>query len=117
MNYSIYNEMAADTADTIRSNERRAFDKSIALLKLGQTQGHGSREGVEALLFTNRLWCRLLDDLADDGNSLPDSLKASLISIGIWVLRQTEDIRRGSSSDFVGLIEVSELIRKGLEAR
>lgn len=117
MYQSIYSEMVADTTDTIRSNERQAFSKSIDLLRLAQKQGRGSRQSVEALLFTNRLWCFLLDDLADGGNSLPDSLKASLISIGIWVLRRTEDIRLGKVDDFSALIEVSETISKGLGTR
>ena len=117
MYHSIYDEMVADTTDTIRANERQAFGKSIELLRLAQERGRGSRESVEALLFTNRLWCLLLDDLADDGNGFPDSLKAGLISIGIWVLRRTEDIRTGKIEDFSALIEVSESIWKGLETR
>lgn len=117
MYHSIYNEMVADTTGTIRANERLALGKSIDLMRLAQEQGRGSRESVEALLFTNRLWCLLLDDLADDGNGLPDSLKAGLISIGIWVLRRTEDIRTGKADDFLALIEVSESIRMGLETR
>ncbi len=117
MYHSIYSEMAADTTDTIRANERLAFGKCIDLLRLAQQRGRGSRESVEALLFTNRLWCLLLDDLADDGNGFPDSLKAELISIGIWVLRRTEDVRSGKIEDFSALIEVSDSIRKGLEMR
>lgn len=109
-----YRAMLEDTTEQIRANERRAFDKAIALLKSAQAAGHGSRESVEALLFVNRLWVVLLEDLADTDNGLPDSLKASLISIGIWVLRRTEEIRQGGTQDFTALIEVSESIRKGL---
>jgi flagellar protein FlaF len=114
---SSYNEMAAAAGNTIRANERLAFDKSIDLLRLARERGRGSRESVEALLFTSRLWCILLDDLADEGNGFPDSLKAELISIGIWILRRTEDVRSGKIEDFSALIEVSESIRKGLESR
>jgi flagellar biosynthesis activator protein FlaF len=117
MYQSIYNEMVADTTDAIRLNERRAFDRSIELLVAANGKEHGTRESIEALLFTNRLWSILLEDLADDGNGLPDSLKANLISIGIWVLRRTEEIRLGTSRDYTALIEVSESIRKGLEKR
>jgi flagellar biosynthesis activator protein FlaF len=114
---SIYNEMLADTTDTIRNSERLAFDRSIELLVAARKSGNGTRESVDALHFTTKLWTVLLEDLADDGNSLPDSLKAGLISIGIWVLRRTEDIRLGKSQDFAALIEVSESIRRGLERR
>lgn len=114
MYQSLYSEMVADTTANIRENERLAFERSISLLKAAQTEGRGSRQSVEALLFTNRLWSLLLEDLAGDGNGLPDSLKASLISIGIWILRRTEDIRQGKTDDFTALIEVSESIHKGL---
>lgn len=114
MYHVLYSEMAADTAASIRENERLAFERSITLLKAAQAGGRGSRQSVEALLFTNRLWSLLLEDLALEENGLPDSLKASLISIGIWILRRTEDIRQGKIDDFLALIEVSESIHKGL---
>lgn len=114
MYQSVYAEMAADTTASIRENERLAFERSISLLKAAQAEGRDSRMSIEALLFTNRLWSVLLEDLADEGNGLPDDLKASLISIGIWVLRRTEDIRQGRTGDFAALIDVSESIHKGL---
>lgn len=109
-----YRAMLDDTTERIRENERRAFDTSIELLKAAQKAGRGTRESVEALLYVNRLWTILLEDLADSGNGLPDSLKASLISIGIWMLKRTEEIRQGETEDFSALIEISENIRKGL---
>ena len=115
MYQSLYSEMAAETADHIRANERAAFERSIHLLELAKARGRGSRESVEALLFANRLWSVLLEDLAADGNDLPDTLKASLISIGIWILRRAEDIRQGRSEDFSSLIDVSRTIKNGLE--
>jgi flagellar protein FlaF len=111
---STYIAMLEDTTEQIRDNERRAFDTAISKLRLAQQAGRGTRESVEALLYVNRLWTILLEDLADQGNGLPDSLKASLISIGIWMLRRAEDIRQGRVDDFSALIEVSETIRKGL---
>lgn len=117
MYQSLYSEMVADATDAVRQSERLAFDRSIELLRAANGKGYGTRESIDAMLFTNRLWSVLLEDLADDGNGLPDSLKASLISIGIWVLRRTEEIQRGTSQDYTALIEFSESIRKGLERR
>lgn len=111
---STYMEMLEEKTEQIRENERRAFDTAIELLKRAQRSGRGSRDSVEALLFLNRLWAVLLEDLADQGNGLPETLRASLISIGIWVLRRSEDIRQGQVDDFSALIEVSETIRNGL---
>lgn len=109
-----YRAMLADTTEQIRDNEKRAFDRAIALLKSARLAGRGTRESAEALLFVNRLWTVLLEDLAGSGNGLPDSLKASLISIGIWVLGRTEEIRQGREEDFSALIEILETIRKGM---
>ena len=109
-----YMAMLEDTTEQIRENERRAFDTSIAMLRQAQKAGRGTRDSLEALLFVNRLWTVLLEDLADHGNGLPEALRASLISIGIWVLRRSEDIRQGNVQDFSALIEVSETIRNGL---
>jgi flagellar protein FlaF len=70
---------------------------------------------VEALHFTNRVWTALLEDLSSDENALPKELRANLISIGLWLLRETEDIRQGRSNNFDGLIEVSQIIRDGIQ--
>ena len=113
---SIYQQMTAETTANIRDNERRAFERSIELLKLARAAGRGSRESVDALLFVSRLWSILMEDLAHSGNGLPDVLKASLISIGIWVLTRSEDIRQGKSDDFSALIEVSQTVCGGLAA-
>jgi flagellar biosynthesis activator protein FlaF len=114
---SSYGEMMADATAIIRDNERLAFERSIELLKTARGKGRGSHESVEALVFANRLWSVLLSDLADADNAYPDTLKASLISIGIWILRQTEEIRQGRVDDFTSLIEVSETISRGLKQR
>jgi flagellar biosynthesis activator protein FlaF len=114
MYQSLYSEMAAETTARIRDNERQAFERSITLLKDAQSKGRGSRESVEALLFLSRLWSILLEDLVHPENGLPEELRASLISIGIWMLRRAEEIRLGKLGDFEALIEVSESICHGL---
>ena len=111
---SLYNEMAGDTSAGNRERERLAFVRSIELLEAANRSGPSSRDAIDALYFVNRLWAALLEDLASGGNDLPESLKASLISIGIWVLRRVEDIRMGKSTDFSALIDVTRTISGGL---
>lgn len=111
---SAYSEVADGSASQFRESERLAFTRAIDLMKAAQQPGCGPRGATEALHFVERLWVVLMEDLADDGNGLPASLKASLISIGIWVLRRVEDMRHGKSNDFTSLIEVSETIHSGL---
>jgi len=58
----------------------------------------------------------LIEDLAKPENDLPEQLRADLISIGLWVIREAEEIRLEKSTNFKGIIEVSENIRDGLAA-
>jgi flagellar biosynthesis activator protein FlaF len=115
MYQALYSEMAAETTQSIRENERLAFERSVELLLLAQAKGRGSIESVKALLFASQLWGILMEDLAHPDNALPDALKASIISIGIWMLRRAEDIRQGRSADFASMIEVSKMIGSGLK--
>ena len=48
-------------------------------------------------------------------NDLPQALRADLISIGLWVMREAEQIRLEKSTNFKGIIEVSATIRDGLQ--
>jgi len=41
-------------------------------------------------------------------------MRANLISIGIWMLREAEAISNGKSQNFAGLIEISNVIAEGL---
>jgi len=77
--------------------------------------GTDSMESVEALHFLNRVWASLMEDLGSPENALPKELRANLISIGLWLMREAEDIRQGRSDNFDGLIEVSQIIRNGIQ--
>lgn len=94
--------------------ERMAFDHAIELLQAAEAKGAGSREAVEAIFFLTRLWNLLLEDLASDKNGLPRELRASLISIGLWVLREAQRLRQEMKGSFGALIEVNTAIRNGL---
>ena len=60
-------------------------------------------------------WTSFVEDLGSDENELPQELRANLISIGLWLLREAEEIRQGRSENFEGLIEVSQIIRDGIQ--
>ena len=66
-------------------------------------------------LFRNRLlWNALADACGARGNKLPDELRASIISIGLWVDRYTSEVAAGRDS-IDALIEVNRSIAEGLE--
>lgn len=109
-----YEETLIDSGSRQRENERLALEQSISLLKSAQAAGPRSREAVEAIVFLNRLWSFFLEDLAKSENGLPDDVRAKLISIGIWVLKEAEAISNGKSGNFAALIDISTVIAEGL---
>ena len=109
-----YADIQEDAVMDARSRERELMARSIGLLDKARQTKANSVEAVEATHFTRRLWTALVDDLAQPDNELPPELRANLISIGIWVLKEVERIRQGESEDFEGIIEISEMIMKGI---
>lgn len=110
-----YDEIVGDSGASQRDAEKRSFELSIDLLRKAEAKGPGSREAIEAILAVNRLWSYLLEDLIKPNNALSASLRAGLISVGIWVLREAEAISDGTSQNWRGIIEVSETIAEGLQ--
>ena len=55
-----------------------------------------------------------VEDLADPGNMMPQALRAQIISIGIWILKELERVRAGEVGSFTDVIVVSKAIRDGL---
>jgi flagellar protein FlaF len=110
-----YNEVIEDSRQTIRARERQAMDRVIVMLRTAQEKGPGSRERVEALFYLRRLWMIFLDDLNDPNNELPEQLRAGIISIGIWMMKEIDRVRGGATNDLTPMIEINALIRDGLK--
>jgi flagellar protein FlaF len=109
-----YADIQTDSVADARDRERQLLNRSIALLNEAQQAGTDSLKAIEALHFTNRLWTTFVEDLGNAENALPKELRANLISIGLWLLREAEEVRQGRSENFEGLIEVSQIIRDGI---
>jgi flagellar protein FlaF len=110
-----YAEVLEDAPQASRERERQALEHCIGLLRAADERGPQSREATEALLFLRRLWTTLIEDLASPENDLPQALRADLISIGLWVMREADDIRLEKSTSFKDLIEVCAAISEGLK--
>lgn len=109
-----YNEVLDESPKQAREQERTALERSIALLQEAEQKGLQTREAVEAIFFVRKLWGIFIEDLAKPENGLPPKLRADLVSVGLWVMRETEEIRQGRSTNFKGLIDVSRIISEGL---
>lgn len=109
-----YAELLEETPALARARERAALERAIELLQIAEAKGPRSHEEVEALQYLNRLWAILIEDLANPDNDLPRTLRANLISIGIWVLREADRIRAEEAGSYSSIIEVMGSIAKGL---
>jgi len=109
-----YAEILEDSSDECREREKVAFDRAIDLLKVAAAKGAQSSESSDALSFVQRLWSILIDDLLNPENGLPEPLRAELISIGLWIMKESDLIRRGQSENLAALIDINTMIRNGL---
>ncbi|MFT6090875.1 flagellar biosynthesis regulator FlaF [Sulfitobacter sp.] len=70
--------------------------------------------GLRDSLYENqRFWAALRHDLADPENAMPPALKASLISLALWVDRETSGLMAGKGT-VAGLVVINTNIVAGL---
>jgi len=114
----MYSLSYAETMDEIcsddRANEVTALNIVLSKLEQAHIAGMNSPELVDALFYTRRLWMFFTDNLADDANALPPEMRANLLSIGIWVIKEIERIRQDEVSSVEDLIQINTMIRDGL---
>jgi flagellar biosynthesis activator protein FlaF len=110
-----YAEVQTDSVADAKDRERQLLSRSIDLLVDARDKGTKSIEATRAIYFLNRVWTTFVEDLGSEDNELPQELRANLISIGLWLLREAEEVRQGRSDNFEGLIEVSQIIRDGIQ--
>jgi len=109
-----YNSIVEESSRAMRAQEARALDRVIAQLREADSYGPRSRAGIQALYQLRTLWTVFLDDLNGPENALPTPLRARLLSIGIWVIKEIERLRTGESTEFAPIIEINQIIRDGL---
>ena len=109
-----YAEALEDDQTAARRLEAQVLGRAAELLQIAAAAPRGSRAGIEALHFTRQLWMSLVNELVAPDNALPAELKASLVSIGIWILKEAEAIRLGASQNYAGIADICGIIRDGL---
>jgi flagellar protein FlaF len=108
-------QTAQNLYDDPRQTEYRIFADVTRALLDAERQGNRTPGYFEAVHWNRRLWTTLQADLASEGNQLPDDLKARLISLAIFVDKQSSKALRGQAS-LNTLIEVNRNIMEGLAA-
>jgi flagellar protein FlaF len=110
-----YAEIMQDAVADAKERERQVLDRSIVLLTTAMQKQKYTRESIEALFYTRRVWVAFIEDLKNPENQLDVALRANLISIAIWILKECDRIRRRKSTNYQGIIDVTTIIRDGLK--
>ena len=105
---------ASTQAESPRETEYRLFAQvTLALMEAAKADPNDLGTRVDALDWNRRVWTVLADDCANPDNGLPAPLRASIISLAMWVSRHTSAVIR-RHEDFEPLIQVNRLIMQGL---
>jgi len=111
---SIYGKVIRDTENP-REIERRVFEQVTAALEDAEYPGVPFTARIAALHRNRELWLTLTCDLASEDNPLPMSLRARIISLGIWVFGETQRVMR-NATPLADLIAINRTIMRGLAA-
>jgi flagellar biosynthesis activator protein FlaF len=103
-------------AESPRETEYRLFAQVTGALLRAKEQALSGAELVDALDWNRRLWSTLSTDCSLPGNNLPDSLRAQIISLSLWVSRYSSDVA-ARKADIDALIDVNKAIMEGLAMR
>jgi flagellar protein FlaF len=114
MTWDAYDVVAEDSGSEARARERHVLSVGIDRLERLRNGLAGSEDSIESLLYVRRLWTTFIEDLGHPENGLPDRLRAELISIGLWVIKEADRLREERSNDVAQLIEINRLIRDAL---
>jgi flagellar biosynthesis activator protein FlaF len=99
--------------ETPRSTEYRLFAQVTRAMI--NSKGQPIPRRTEALDWNRRMWLTLQGDLADSRNQLPPRLKATLISLAIFVNKHTRKVMEGKAS-IDALIDINRNVMEGLAA-
>lgn len=110
-----YAEAMEDGSDVARRREQAAFDYGVKMLTRLREEGVTRHERLEAMLYMRRLWSFLIEDLGSPANELPEELRSTLISIGVWMIKESEHVTEGQLDKLEDMIAAMTAIRNGLE--
>jgi flagellar protein FlaF len=110
-------QQAATRSENPRDLEYRLFAQvTRALMEAAALDKTEIGQRADALDWNRRLWSTLGADCGDPGNQLPAPLRASIISLSIWVNKHTSLVIR-NREEIEPLIEVNRMIMQGLSSQ
>ena len=110
-------QRASARSENPREAEYRLFGQvTRALMAADQAPKDDLRVRVDALDWNRRMWTALANDCADASNGLPQSVRAQIISLSLWVSRHTSAVIR-KREEIGPLVDINRIIMQGLATR
>ena len=110
-------QQAATRSENPRDLEYRLFAQvTKALMDAAALDKTEIGQRADALDWNRRLWATLGADCSDPGNQLPKPLRASFISLAIFVDKHTSLAIR-NKEEIEPLIEINRMIMQGLASQ
>ncbi len=98
-----------------REVEAMAFTKAAIMLEDAKKVTGNIEEYAKALRFNHLLWTIIQADLTEPDNQLPPEIKANVMSLSIFVDKQTtKALRSSNASDLDVLININRNLAAGL---
>jgi len=107
-------KQATARAESPREAEYRLFGQvTRALISASELDPSEIAARIDALDWNRRLWTTLANDCSSRDNGLPSGVRASIISLSLWVTRHTSGVMRGQEQ-FGPLIEINRMMMSAL---
>jgi flagellar protein FlaF len=114
MGLSAY-QRARSFAEAPRSMEHRLLGQVTGALIAAERDGMRGAALMDVSHWNREIWATFSATCADAANRLPPPLRASIISLALWVDRHSSEVIAGRAA-LGDLIDVNRLIMDGLAA-
>jgi flagellar protein FlaF len=113
--YTVYKSVQTNKDDP-RDLEYRLLAQVTGALIQVRDNNLGAKERVAAAKWNRDIWSALRQDLMNENNQLPKELRASLVSISLWIEKEALRVMEGSG-DINAMIDVNRNIMAGLKPK
>ena len=115
-----YKKALNKTASSRNAEYRLLAQVTAALIEAKEADGDMRKNPAKmkmlahALNWNNEVWSTFMDDCRSEDNKLPEKLRGGILSLGIWVNKETQAALNGDAG-LDALISVNRDIMKGLD--
>jgi flagellar biosynthesis activator protein FlaF len=107
-------QTAQRRVETPREIEYRLFGQvTHALLEIQKLPTSDVVKRMDAIDWNRRVWTFMAGDCMGSDNALPEQLRASIVSLSLWVGRYSSEVMQ-KNADIEPLIEINRTIMQGL---